>query len=77
MKLIRPYLEQHEIYISLPCEQFLQQIEISRAFLRAKHMGAKRGKFQNPVQVVHIQVVLFRLVRIHSFKAFERVSESF
>ena len=30
----------------LPCEQFRQCFKISRAFLRAKQVGQKRGKFQ-------------------------------
>ena len=45
----------------LPCEQFLQQIKISRAFLRAKQVGEKRGKFQFVVEIAHkalIQILL-------------------
>ena len=33
----------------LPFEQLLKGFEISRTFLRAKQVGEKRGKFQNPV----------------------------
>ena len=35
----------------LPHEQFLQGFKISRAFLRAKQVGEKRGEIQNPVQI--------------------------
>ena len=37
----------------LPCEQFLQVFEIFRSFLRAKQVGEKRGKIQNPVKIAH------------------------
>ena len=43
----------------LPCEQFLQVFEISRSFLRAKQVGEKRGKIQNPVKIAHKAAVLF------------------
>ena len=36
----------------------LQGFEISRTFLGATQVGKKRGKFQNPVKIVHIPVVL-------------------
>ena len=43
----------------LPCEQFLQQIEISRIFLRAKQaVEEKRGRFQFVVEIAHKAVVL-------------------
>ena len=45
----------------LPCEQFLQVFEISRSFLRAKQVGEKRGKIQNPVKIDHKVAVLFFL----------------
>ena len=35
----------------LPCEQFLQAFEIYRNFLRAKQVGEKRAKIQNPVKI--------------------------
>ena len=37
----------------LPCEQCLQAFEIYRALLRAKQVGEKRGKIQNPVKIAH------------------------
>ena len=42
----------------LPCEQFLQQIKISRAFLRAKQVEEKRWRFQFVVEIAHKAVVL-------------------
>ena len=45
----------------LPCEQFLQVFEISHSFLRAKQVGEKRGKIQNPVKIAHKAAVLFFL----------------
>ena len=42
----------------LPCEQFLQGFEISRFFVRAKQVGQKRAKIQNPVKSAHKAVVL-------------------
>ena len=42
----------------LPCEQFLQQIEISRTFLRAKQVGEKRGRIQFVVKNAHKAVIL-------------------
>ena len=45
----------------LPCEQFLQDFEISRSFLRAKQERKKRVKIQNPVKIVHKAVVLIFL----------------
>ena len=35
----------------MPSEQFLQQIEISRTFLRAKQVGEKRGRFKFVVEM--------------------------
>ena len=35
----------------LSCEQFLQQIEICRTFLRAKQVGEKRARFQFVVEI--------------------------
>ena len=37
----------------MPCEQFLQRFEITRASLRAKQVGEKRGKFQKVVEIAH------------------------
>ena len=37
----------------LPCEQFLQAFEIHRALLRAKQVGEKRAKIQNPVKIAN------------------------
>ena len=42
----------------LTCEQFLQAFEIYRALLRAKQLGEKRVKIQNPVKIAHKAVVL-------------------
>ena len=42
----------------LPCEQFLRQIEISRAFLPPVSHGEKCGKFQFVVESAHEAVVL-------------------
>ena len=42
----------------LPCEQFLQQIEISRTFLRPKQLGEKRARFQFFIEIAHEAVVL-------------------
>ena len=36
----------------MPCEQVLQQIEISRTFVPAKDEGKERGRFQFVVQIV-------------------------
>ena len=49
----------------VPCEQFLQRFEIYRAFLRAKQVGEKRGKFQNDGEIVHKVVVLI-LITLYS-----------
>ena len=43
----------------MPCEQFLQQIEIFRTFLRAKQVGGKRGKFHFVIEIAHKAVFLF------------------
>ena len=40
----------------MPYEQFLQRFEISRAFLCAKQVRQKPGKFQNVVQIAHTAV---------------------
>ena len=45
----------------MPCDQFLQRIEISRAFLLAKRVGEKRGIFQNVVEIAYKAVDLFFL----------------
>ena len=37
----------------IPCEQFLQQIEISRTFLRAKQVGEKRAIFDFPLRCIY------------------------
>ena len=42
----------------LPRGQFLQQIEISRTFLRAKQVGEKRAIFQFVVEIAHKAVNL-------------------
>ena len=42
----------------MPCEQFLQQIEISRAFLPHVSHGEKCGKFQFVVDIAYKAVVL-------------------
>ena len=42
----------------LPRGQFLQQIEISRTFLRAKQVGEKRAIFQFAVEIAQKAVVL-------------------
>ena len=42
----------------MPCEQFLQQIEIFRTFRCAKKAGKKRGRFQIVVEISHKAVVL-------------------
>ena len=39
------------------CARFQQGFEISRGFLPPALHGQKRGKFQNPVKSVHVQVV--------------------
>ena len=39
-------------------EQFLQQIEISHTFLRAKKVGEKSGRFQFIVEIARKAVVL-------------------
>ena len=45
----------------LPFEHFLQGFEISRAFLRAKQVGEKCTKIQNPVEIAHKAFALFFL----------------
>ena len=45
----------------LPCEQLLQRFEISRTFLRAKHVREKRGKFQLVVEIAYKAVILILL----------------
>ena len=45
----------------LPCEQFLQAFEIYSTLLRAKQVGEKCGKIQNPEIIAHKAVVLFFL----------------
>ena len=45
----------------MPCEQFLQRFEITRASLRAKQVGEKRGKFQFAVEISHKAVILILL----------------
>ena len=42
----------------MPCEQFLQQIEIPITFLRAKLVREKRGRFWFVVKIDHKAVVL-------------------
>ena len=42
----------------LPCERFLQDFEVSRAFLPPVSHGIKRGKFQKPVKIAHKAVAL-------------------
>ena len=45
----------------LPCEHFLQAFGIYRALLRAKQVGEKCAKIQNPVKIAHKVVVLIFL----------------
>ena len=45
-------------YEQLLCEQFLRQIEISRAFLPPVSHGEKLEKFQFAVQISHEAVIL-------------------
>ena len=45
-------------YDQLPCEQFLQRFEISRAFLLPISHGEKRDKFQNAVEISRKAAVL-------------------
>ena len=45
----------------MPCEQFLQQIEISRTFLQANQVGEKRATFQFVVEIAHRAVILILL----------------
>ena len=47
-----------QIKVRTACKQFLQQIEISRTFLRAKQVGEKRGRFQHFVEIAHKAVIL-------------------
>ena len=42
----------------MPCERFLQHIEIPRTFLRAKQVEEKRGTFQFVVDIAHKAVAL-------------------
>ena len=42
----------------MPCEQFLQQIEISRVLPPPVSHGEKCGKFQNVVEITHKAVIL-------------------
>ena len=42
-------------------KQFLQQIEISRTFLRVKQVGEKRRKFQFVVELAYKAVILILL----------------
>ena len=42
----------------MPSEQFLQMIEISRTFLRAKQVGEKSAKFQLVVEIARKTVLL-------------------
>ena len=42
----------HNNIAKMPCEQFLQKIEISRTFLRATQMGEKRGRSQFVVEII-------------------------
>ena len=48
-------------WIRLEWNQFLQQIETSSTFLRAKQVGEKRGKFQLAVEIAHKAVILILL----------------
>ena len=41
----------------MPCDQFLQSFEISRAFLRVNQVGEKRNKFRNFAEIAHKPVV--------------------
>ena len=45
------------------CDQFLQRIEISRTFLRAKQEGEKDGKFQFVGEIAH-KAVVFILISL-------------
>ena len=54
--LIREFPRGKSKYEQLPCEQFFQQFEISRTFLRAKQVGEKR--FQFVIEIAHKAVVL-------------------
>ena len=53
--LLKGYREKLE---QVPLSNLLQGFEISRAFLRAKQVGAKRGKIINFVKIIHKAVVL-------------------
>ena len=56
--LVLVCLLQSVIKEQLPCEQFLQQIIISRTFLCAKQVGEKRGRFHFVVEITRKALVL-------------------
>ena len=46
----------------MPCERFLQRLEICRAFLHAaEQVGENRGRFQNVVEIAHNAAITFPL----------------
>ena len=49
------------LFTIVPCEQFLQQIEISRVFLPPVSHGEKCGKFQFLVEIAHKADILILL----------------
>ena len=49
--LIREFPRGKSKYKQLPCEQFFQQFEISRTFLRAKQVGEKSDKLQFVIDI--------------------------
>ena len=59
-KVVQRLLNHHVLVANLNKndEQFLQQIENSRTFLRAKQVGEKRGRLQFVVEIAHKAVVL-------------------
>ena len=52
------FLRGKEKLEQLPCEQFLQGFEFSRAILLPVLHRVKRGKFQKPVKIAPKAVVL-------------------
>ena len=54
----KKYLEGKKILEQLSRPRFFPAFEISRSFLRAKQVGKKGGKFQNPEKIVVLKAVL-------------------
>ena len=65
--------------VKLPCEQFLQALEIYCSLFRVKQVGEKRAKIQNPLKnfqrqlLKHVFALEIKVVKFQEISRFPRL----